>query len=79
MFHNILFQFKLQSSFRLNKMDKTQIKTLLAPYSPPLSLNQIEAISTEVENLSLEEIKTIKAELKKKMAPKTPKTKKLRK
>ena len=37
-------------------MDKTKVKSILAPYSPPLSHSQVDVIATEIARVSAEEI-----------------------
>ena len=36
-------------------MDKSKVVRILAPYSPPLSLSQVEAIAEEIVSVSIEE------------------------
>jgi len=40
-------------------VDKTKVKVILAPYSPPLSPSQVEAIATELVKLSAEEAREL--------------------
>ena len=56
-------------------MDKTKVKSILAPYSPPLSATQIEEISNIIAEVSNAEI--VKA-VKKAKAKKTRRSKSLR-
>jgi hypothetical protein len=35
-------------------VDKLRVKVILAPYSPPLSPSQVDAIATEIASLSAE-------------------------
>jgi len=37
-------------------VDKQKVKAILAPYSPPLSPSQVDAIAAEIASLSAEEI-----------------------
>jgi hypothetical protein len=36
-------------------VDKQRVKAILAPYSPPLSSSQVDAIATEIAGVSVEE------------------------
>jgi len=56
-------------------LDKTKVKVILAPYSPPLSPSQVDAIAAEIVRVSAEEISDL---LKTPEAPK-PARKKSRK
>jgi len=40
-------------------VDKSKVKSILAPYSPPLAPSQVEAIATEIEKASAEEISNL--------------------
>ena len=40
-------------------MDETKVKVILAPYSPPLSPSQVDAIATEIVKLSAEEARKL--------------------
>ena len=48
-------------------MDKHKVKAILAPYSPPLSSSQVDAIATEIAETDTVEIDDL---LKKLEAPK---------
>ena len=40
-------------------MDKSKVVSILAPYSPPLSASQLEAIAAEITLVSAEELATV--------------------
>jgi len=40
-------------------VDKTKLKSILAPYSPPLSPSQVDAIVTEIAEVSAEEMREL--------------------
>jgi len=46
-------------------VDKHRVKAILAPYCPPLSASQLEAIATEIAEISAEEIRRLKPARKK--------------
>jgi len=46
-------------------VDKHKVKAILAPYSPPLSPSQVDAIATEIAKVSAEEIRRLKPSRKK--------------
>jgi len=43
-------------------VDKHKVKAILAPYSPPLSSSQVDAIAAEIAKVSTEEISKLFAQ-----------------
>ena len=44
-------------------MNKSKVQSVLAPYCPPLSLSQVEAIATEIAEASAKELAIAKKEV----------------
>ena len=40
-------------------LDKTKVKVILAPYSPPLSSSQVDTIATEIVKVSAEGVREL--------------------